>query len=54
AFGQRRKMLRASLKQICSDPHRLLLEAGIDPQERAEALSIEAFCTLARLWSAEI
>jgi 16S rRNA A1518/A1519 N6-dimethyltransferase RsmA/KsgA/DIM1 with predicted DNA glycosylase/AP lyase activity len=31
-----------------------LLEAGIDPQERAEALSIEAFCTLARLWSAEI
>ena len=53
AFGQRRKMLRASLKQICSDPQQLLLAAGIDPQQRAEALEIEAFCTLARLWAVQ-
>ncbi len=49
AFGQRRKMLRASLKQICSDPMGLLAEAGIDETARAEVLTIDDFCKLARL-----
>ena len=49
AFGQRRKMLRASLKQICSDPMALLAEAGIDETARAEVLTIDDFCKLARL-----
>ena len=49
AFGQRRKMLRASLKQICSDPMTLLAEAGIDETSRAEVLTIDDFCKLARL-----
>lgn len=44
AFGQRRKMLRASLKAFDLD-----LEAlGIDPTARAETLSVEQFCTIAR------
>jgi len=49
AFGQRRKMLRASLKQICLDPQDLLAQAGISETARAEEISIEAFCKLARL-----
>lgn len=49
AFGQRRKMLRASLKQICSNPSALLSAAGIDETARAEVLNIDEFCRLARL-----
>ena len=49
AFGQRRKMLRASLKRICSDPQALWVEAGIDETARAEVLTIDDFCKLARL-----
>jgi 16S rRNA (adenine1518-N6/adenine1519-N6)-dimethyltransferase len=50
AFGQRRKMLRASLKQISSDPQRLLVAAGIAETTRAEQLTIDQFCALANLW----
>lgn len=46
AFGQRRKMLRASLKSVCNDPQAVLERAGIDPQRRAETLSVQEFCTL--------
>ena len=47
AFGQRRKMLRQSLKTV---PGALeSLEAfGIDPQRRAETLSVSDFVSLAR------
>ena len=45
AFGQRRKMLRQSLKPIGGEA--LLLKADIDPQRRAETLSVEEFCRLA-------
>jgi len=48
AFGQRRKMLRQSLKTLGSDPQRLCAAAGLDPTARAESLSVEDFCTLAR------
>ncbi len=48
AFGQRRKMLRASLKQISANPVQWLEEAGIKATQRAENLSIEQFCALAK------
>jgi 16S rRNA (adenine1518-N6/adenine1519-N6)-dimethyltransferase len=35
AFGQRRKMLRASLKTLVPDPEPLLAAAGLDPEQRA-------------------
>lgn len=48
AFGQRRKMLRASLRPL-GDAEALLEAAGIPPTERAEQVSLELFCRLARL-----
>ena len=50
AFGQRRKMLRSSLKSLRSDPEALLAMAGVAPTKRAEELNIEQFCALARAW----
>ena len=47
AFGQRRKMLRASLKILMRDPARLLEEAGIEGTRRAEEIDIDGFCRLA-------
>jgi 16S rRNA (adenine1518-N6/adenine1519-N6)-dimethyltransferase len=49
AFGQRRKMLRASLKGLWPDADAKLSAIGIDPTRRAETLTIEEFCALARL-----
>jgi len=48
AFGQRRKMLRQSLRTLGGDAAALLAAAGIAPTRRAEELSIEEFCALAR------
>ncbi|WP_425039121.1 16S rRNA (adenine(1518)-N(6)/adenine(1519)-N(6))-dimethyltransferase RsmA [Primorskyibacter sp. S187A] len=48
AFNQRRKMLRASLKGLGPWVEDALLSAGIQPTERAEQVSLEAFCALAR------
>ena len=48
AFGQRRKMLRQSLKSLGVDPLVLLRAAGIDPTARAEDISVEGFVDLAR------
>jgi 16S rRNA (adenine1518-N6/adenine1519-N6)-dimethyltransferase len=48
AFGQRRKMLRASLKGLHPDMETILTDIGIKPTERAENISIEGFCALAR------
>lgn len=48
AFGQRRKMLRQSLKPLGVDALALLEEAGIDPVRRAEEIDIEGFAALAR------
>ena len=54
AFGQRRKMLRSSLKQATPEPERLLLAAGIDPTARAEELTVEQFGQLACLWEGHL
>jgi 16S rRNA (adenine1518-N6/adenine1519-N6)-dimethyltransferase len=48
AFNQRRKMLRASLRGVAPDIETRLAAAGIDPTARAEDISLEAFCALAR------
>ena len=48
AFNQRRKMLRASLKGLAPDIEDRLNAAGIKPTDRAEQISLEAFCALAR------
>lgn len=45
AFGQRRKMLRQSVKSLGGEA--LLAKAEIDPQRRAETLSVEEFVRLA-------
>lgn len=55
AFGQRRKMLRASLKSYAKsknlDLPSWLSEAGVDPQARPETISVAQFQTLADLSS---
>lgn len=48
AFNQRRKMLRAALKGAAPDIEDRLLSAGIKPTDRAETVSLEQFCALAR------
>jgi 16S rRNA (adenine1518-N6/adenine1519-N6)-dimethyltransferase len=48
AFGQRRKMLRQSLRQVSPLAEDILVAAGIAPTARGEELSIEQFCALAR------
>lgn len=49
AFNQRRKMLRSSLKGLAPDLEDKLRAAGIEPTARAEEISLEKFCALARL-----
>jgi len=48
AFGQRRKMLRQSLKSLGLATEPLLAAAGVPATARAEELSVEEFCALAR------
>ncbi|MGD9924688.1 MAG: 16S rRNA (adenine(1518)-N(6)/adenine(1519)-N(6))-dimethyltransferase RsmA [Pseudorhodoplanes sp.] len=52
AFGQRRKMLRQSLKSLVPDPLPLLDAAGIAPTDRAEDIPIAGFVRLARAYAA--
>jgi 16S rRNA (adenine1518-N6/adenine1519-N6)-dimethyltransferase len=48
AFNQRRKMLRSALKGLGPDIEDRLIAAGLKPTERAEQVSLEGFCNLAR------
>jgi 16S rRNA (adenine1518-N6/adenine1519-N6)-dimethyltransferase len=48
AFGQRRKMLRSSLKSLGGDTAAIISAAGLIETARAEELSVEEFCALAR------
>ncbi len=50
AFGQRRKMLRSSLKVLGGEE--LILAAGLDPQARAEVIPVAGFLALADAWLA--
>jgi len=47
-FGQRRKMLRSSLKSLGPFSDALIAEAGLEPTARAEEISVEGFAALAR------
>ena len=47
AFGQRRKMLRQSLKSLIPDPGPALESVGIAPTARAEEIPVEGFVALA-------
>ena len=51
AFGQRRKMLRQSLKTLGVDAAALLAESGIEPTARAEEINVAGFVTLARTFT---
>ena len=48
AFGQRRKMLRQSLKSLGVDPARLAAAASVDPTRRAETIPVGGFVAMAR------
>jgi 16S rRNA (adenine1518-N6/adenine1519-N6)-dimethyltransferase len=47
AFGQRRKMLRQSMKSLVREPEDLLRAAGIEPTLRGEVLTVSDFARLA-------
>lgn len=51
AFGQRRKMLRQSLKSVGGEA--LLAAAALEGTRRAEELTVEDFCALARALEAK-
>jgi 16S rRNA (adenine1518-N6/adenine1519-N6)-dimethyltransferase len=53
AFGQRRKMLRQSLKALLPDPGPLLSATGIVETARAEEIPVEGFVALANAWDAQ-
>ena len=48
AFGQRRKMLRQSLKSLGVDPARLAAAAEVDLTRRAETVPVSGFVAMAR------
>jgi 16S rRNA (adenine1518-N6/adenine1519-N6)-dimethyltransferase len=50
-FGQRRKMLRQSLKQLPVETNNLIARADVPETARAEELSLEQFCALARAFA---
>ncbi|HTV90123.1 MAG TPA: 16S rRNA (adenine(1518)-N(6)/adenine(1519)-N(6))-dimethyltransferase RsmA [Stellaceae bacterium] len=54
AFGQRRKMLRSSLKSLGVPVAPLLAAAGISGSARAEELSVAQFCALARAFAIRV
>jgi 16S rRNA (adenine1518-N6/adenine1519-N6)-dimethyltransferase len=47
AFGQRRKMLRQSLKSIAPDPTAIISAAGLEETTRAENIPVEGYVALA-------
>ena len=53
AFGQRRKMLRQSLKSLVPDPMPLLRAVGLPETARAEEIPVEGFVALATAWDAQ-
>ena len=54
AFGQRRKMLRQSLRTLAADPQPILAAADLDPAARAEEISVEGFVALANAVDANV
>jgi 16S rRNA (adenine1518-N6/adenine1519-N6)-dimethyltransferase len=52
AFGQRRKMLRQSLKSLAADPAPLLHAAAVPETARAEEVPVSGYVTLANAFDA--
>jgi 16S rRNA (adenine1518-N6/adenine1519-N6)-dimethyltransferase len=50
AFNQRRKMLRTALRALNTPCLPLIEAAGLDPEQRAETVSLEGFCRLAQAY----
>ncbi|MCX2723161.1 16S rRNA (adenine(1518)-N(6)/adenine(1519)-N(6))-dimethyltransferase RsmA [Roseibium salinum] len=50
AFGQRRKMLRSSLKALSKDAEKLIVDSGLGPTARAEEIDIAGFVNLANVF----
>lgn len=48
AFNQRRKMIKSSLKSIFKEPEKILAQCNIKPELRAENITIEEFCEIAK------
>lgn len=48
SFNQRRKMIKSSLKSIFPNAEEVLKNSGINPELRAENLTIEEFCAIAK------
>jgi 16S rRNA (adenine1518-N6/adenine1519-N6)-dimethyltransferase len=53
AFGQRRKMLRQSLRALGANTSDLIMAAGLDPTARAEEIPVAGFVSLARALAAD-
>jgi 16S rRNA (adenine1518-N6/adenine1519-N6)-dimethyltransferase len=53
AFGQRRKMLRQSLRSLGADVGQLLESANLDPTARAQEIPVDGFAALARALAAQ-
>ncbi len=54
AFGQRRKMLRSSLKQLVAEPEQLLEAVGIAGNLRAEDIAVKDFARMALVYERSI
>ena len=54
AFGQRRKMLRQSLKSIAPDPAAIISAAGLEETTRAENIPVEGYVALANAFDAAL
>ena len=52
-FGQRRKMLRASLRGLAPDAEDRIRAAGLEPTQRAETVGVDGFCALAGVFAAD-
>lgn len=50
AFGQRRKMLRSSLKALGGDTEEMIAAAGLKSEMRAEQVDVAGFCRLAEAY----
>jgi 16S rRNA (adenine1518-N6/adenine1519-N6)-dimethyltransferase len=49
AFNQRRKMIKSSLKSVFENAEEILIKNKINPELRAENLTIEEFCRIAKM-----
>ena len=52
AFGQRRKMLRQSLRSLSPDPAPLLAAAGVPETARAEEVAVPGYVAMANAFDA--